>query len=405
VILDAHAGDLQGSSDRGVAVGRGAPGPRSRVALDAGERRERLQSVAVGIVRTVASGVASDDPDRPVLVGQPDVHRRTLPTDLQRATASVRHARGRTRPRDRRRRRRSRRSGSRSGTSFRSTPRGASKTRCSPATPNRPSPRCGTSHLTGRTARCQCGCTGRRQPSTNRRRPPGPSSTSTAAGGPSGRSTRSTVRVASSRPARTQSSSPLTTGSPQSTLSPLRSTRRPRPSRGSRATRRRSAATPTGSASPATSAGGTLALAAALHAREFGEFVEPAGQFLLYPIAGHDFETDSYRENADGPLLTCADMRWFFEQYLRSPADAYNPSQCRFAPTIWVTSRPRRSSPPASIRSETTASPSRRFEREGTPVDHRHYPAMAHGFCSLSDRVAAAEAALSAVADDVRERL
>jgi len=108
-----------------------------------------------------------------------------------------------------------------------------------------------------------------------------------------------------------------------------------------------------------TSAGGTLALAAALHAREFGEFVEPAGQFLLYPIAGHDFETDSYRENADGPLLTCADMRWFFEQYLRSPADAYNPSQCRFAPTIWVTSRPRRSSPPASIRSETTASPSR----------------------------------------------
>jgi len=291
------------------------------------------------------------------------------------------------------------------GTSFRSTPRGASKTRCSPATPNRPSPRCGTSHLTGRTARCQCGCTGRRQPSTNRRRPPGPSSTSTAAGGPSGRSTRSTVRVASSRPARTQSSSPLTTGSPQSTLSPLRSTRRPRPSRGVA----RNAATfggdPDRLGVSGTSAGGTLALAAALHAREFGEFVEPAGQFLLYPIAGHDFETDSYRENADGPLSP-ADMRWFFEQYLRSPADAYNPSQCRFAPTIWVTSRPRRSSPPASIRSETTtASPSRSGSSAGTPVDHRHYPAMAHGFCSLSDRVAAAEAALSAVADDVRERL
>jgi acetyl esterase len=30
---------------------------------------------------------------------------------------------------------------------------------------------------------------------------------------------------------------------------------------------------------------------------------------------------------------------------------------------------------------------------------------MAHGFCSLSDRVAVAEEALSAVAADVRERL
>jgi len=156
-----------------------------------------------------------------------------------------------------------------------------------------------------------------------------------------------------------------------------------------------------------TSAGGTLALAAALHAREFGEFVEPAGQFLLYPIAGHDFETDSYRENADGPLLTCADMRWFFEQYLRSPADAYNP----FA--VPLRADDLGDLPPATVvtagfdplRDDGVAL-AERFEREGTPVDHRHYPAMAHGFCSLSDRVAAAEAAaLSAVADDVRERL
>ncbi|MGQ3328061.1 alpha/beta hydrolase [Halorubrum sp. FL23] len=166
-----------------------------------------------------------------------------------------------------------------------------------------------------------------------------------------------------------------------------------------------------------TSAGGTLALAAALHAREFGGDPagegpdgtappEIAGQFLLYPIAGRDFETDSYRENADGPLLTRADMRWFFDQYLRSPVDARNP----FA--VPLRAADLGALPPATVvtagfdplRDDGVAL-AERFDREGTPVEHRHYPAMAHGFCSLADRVDAAEAALSAVAGDVRERL
>jgi len=161
-----------------------------------------------------------------------------------------------------------------------------------------------------------------------------------------------------------------------------------------------------------TSAGATLALASALHAREFGpespgvDSVDIAGQFLLYPIAGHDFETDSYRENADGPLLTRADMRWFFDRYLRSPVDAHNP----FA--VPLRAGDLGDLPPATVvtagfdplRDDGVAL-AERFESEGTPVEHRHYPAMAHGFCSLADRVDDAEAALSAVAGDVRERL
>ncbi|MFC5134831.1 MULTISPECIES: alpha/beta hydrolase [Haloferacaceae] len=154
-----------------------------------------------------------------------------------------------------------------------------------------------------------------------------------------------------------------------------------------------------------TSAGGTLAAVAALHAREF-DGPEIAGQFLLYPIAGHDFETDSYRENADGPLLTRADMEWFYERYLRSPVDAANP----FA--VPLRAADLGDLPPATV---VTAGfdPLRddglalgdRFAEEGTPVEGRHYPAMAHGFCSLTDRVAVAEEAISAVAEDVRSRL
>ena len=156
-----------------------------------------------------------------------------------------------------------------------------------------------------------------------------------------------------------------------------------------------------------TSAGATLALAACLYQRETaGDPVDLAGQFLLYPIAGDDFETDSYRENADGPLLTRADMRWFFDRYLRSPVDAHNP----FAV-------PLRADDLGDLPSATVVTAgfdplrddgvalAERFAAEGTPVEHRHYPAMVHGFCSLADRVDVAEAALSAVAGDVRERL
>ena len=154
-----------------------------------------------------------------------------------------------------------------------------------------------------------------------------------------------------------------------------------------------------------TSAGGTLAVVAALHAREF-DGPEIAGQFLLYPIAGHDFGTDSYRENADGPLLTRADMEWFYEQYLRSPVDAANP----FA--VPLRADDLGGLPPATVvtagfdplRDDGIAL-AERFAAEGTPVESRHYPAMAHGFCSLTDRVGIAEEALSAVADDVRSRL
>ena len=155
-----------------------------------------------------------------------------------------------------------------------------------------------------------------------------------------------------------------------------------------------------------TSAGGALAVAASLRARDIGDSPTPAGQFLLYPTAGHDFETDSYRENADGPLLTREDMRWFYGRYLRSPVDAANP----YAVPLRATDLG--GLPPATVvtagfdplRDDGVAL-AERFDREGTPVWHRHYPAMAHGFCSLADQVPTAETALSAVAEDVRERL
>lgn len=156
-----------------------------------------------------------------------------------------------------------------------------------------------------------------------------------------------------------------------------------------------------------TSAGGNLAAAVALRAREFGG-PDIAHQALLYPITDHTFDTDSYSENADGPLLTRTDMEWFWEQYLRSPVDGANP----YASVLRASDSDLSDLPPATVvtagfdplRDEGAAYADRLAEA-GVDVDHQHYPTMTHGFLSLSDVVDVADDAFDALAERVRSSL
>jgi acetyl esterase/lipase len=72
------------------------------------------------------------------------------------------------------------------------------------------------------------------------------------------------------------------------------------------------------------SAGGNLAAGVAMMAKERGQKL-PVHQLLIYPVAGNDFTTPSYQENAQAAPLNKAMMPWFFEKYLMSPADAKSP--------------------------------------------------------------------------------
>ena len=155
-----------------------------------------------------------------------------------------------------------------------------------------------------------------------------------------------------------------------------------------------------------TSAGGNLAAATALyHAAEGGDPF--ACQVLLYPITDCAFDTESYRENADGPLLTRTDMEWFWAQYRRSPADAYHPlaSVLRApesmldcgTPAVVVTAGH------DPLRDEGRAYAERLDEHIDCAA--HDFPALAHGFCSLTDDVPAADAAFAAIAASVSERL
>jgi acetyl esterase len=75
------------------------------------------------------------------------------------------------------------------------------------------------------------------------------------------------------------------------------------------------------------SAGGTLAAACALQARDHG--VRLRGQLLLYPGLSAQQTADSHQRYAKGFLLDADTVQWFFAQTLRQPGDRQD---WRFAP-------------------------------------------------------------------------
>lgn len=148
-----------------------------------------------------------------------------------------------------------------------------------------------------------------------------------------------------------------------------------------------------------TSAGGNLAAAVSLRARDFdGPGV--AHQALLYPMIDRDTDRESSREHGDGPLLTRADVEWFWAQYCRSPVDAEHPyasvlranSHADLLPATVVTAGY------DPLRDDGRAYADA-LKGDGTTVEHLQYPSMAHGFLSLTNEVPAANNALDELVD------
>jgi acetyl esterase/lipase len=72
------------------------------------------------------------------------------------------------------------------------------------------------------------------------------------------------------------------------------------------------------------SAGGNLALATAIEARDAGLQL-PAHVLAIYPVTQTSLNTESYLENALALPLNRAMMTWFFDKLLRSSADLSDP--------------------------------------------------------------------------------
>ena len=139
------------------------------------------------------------------------------------------------------------------------------------------------------------------------------------------------------------------------------------------------------------SAGGNLAAAVSMMARDSGVQM-PVHQVLVYPIAGYDVNTPSYQENANAKPLNKPMMQWFFENYLRSPADGKNPlidlvhANMKGLPGTTVIA-----AQIDPLRSEGKALADR-LKDEGVEVDYRSYEGAAHEFFGMG-----------AVLDDAKE--
>ena len=72
------------------------------------------------------------------------------------------------------------------------------------------------------------------------------------------------------------------------------------------------------------SAGGNLAVAVAMMARD-SSFTMPKHILSVYPIANYDFNTPSYIQYADAHPLGRTLAQWFFMYYLNNPAEGANP--------------------------------------------------------------------------------
>ena len=133
------------------------------------------------------------------------------------------------------------------------------------------------------------------------------------------------------------------------------------------------------------SAGGNLAAAVSLMARDRGG-PDIAFQLLIYPITNQKFDTDSYKENGEGYMLTKEDMEWFRNHYLRDQHDEEN----QYASPLLANSLS--SLPPAFVitaefdplRDEGEAYAARLKEFD-VPVRVNRYTGTIHGFMTIAE--------------------
>jgi acetyl esterase len=147
------------------------------------------------------------------------------------------------------------------------------------------------------------------------------------------------------------------------------------------------------------SAGGNLAAAVALMARDRGG-PKLVFQLLVYPVTDQvSLETKSHHENAEGYFLTRRGVLWFRDQYLPTIDDRRTPYASplhagaleRLPPALVMTAE----YDPLRDEGEAYAA---RLERAGVSVVLRRYDGMIHGFFSMrafldQGKVAMADAA------------
>lgn len=151
------------------------------------------------------------------------------------------------------------------------------------------------------------------------------------------------------------------------------------------------------------SAGGNLAINVAVMARDKG-VQPPLHMLLVYPVAGTDMTTASYRENADAMPLGLRDMEWFVDKILASPDQKNDPR-------LDLVGRANLGNLPAAtvitaqidpLRSEGRALADK-LRKAGSNVTYRNYEGVTHEFFGMASVVADADRAQSLAVRHLRQ--
>ncbi|WP_313692452.1 alpha/beta hydrolase [Halorarum halobium] len=156
-----------------------------------------------------------------------------------------------------------------------------------------------------------------------------------------------------------------------------------------------------------TSAGGNLAAAVTLLARDRGG-PSIAHQTLMYPVVNpvRLDRLESYSTYAEGYTLTTASLERFYDEYIADPVDGRN------AYAFPLVAHDHSNLPPATIVSaefdplrDEAFEYAQRLKSEAVPVSHHHYEGMTHDFLSMTDTVDRATEGIETVARELTETI
>jgi acetyl esterase len=153
------------------------------------------------------------------------------------------------------------------------------------------------------------------------------------------------------------------------------------------------------------SAGGNLGAVVALMARDRGA---PALRFqlLIYPVTDSDFTRPSYRENAEGYLLTAKAMEWFWGHYV---PEASRRREAYCAP---IHAAELAGLPPALVQTaeldplrDEGEAYARRLQEAGVATTLTRYDGLIHGYFAMGALSPAAAGAVREAVEALRKAL
>lgn len=155
------------------------------------------------------------------------------------------------------------------------------------------------------------------------------------------------------------------------------------------------------------SAGGNIAAAVSLVARDDRDGPAVGFQLLVYPVTDYTCSTESYRTYAQGfGGLTATGMRWFQRTYLSDIAAAEDwraspikaPNLSALPPALVITAE-------CDVLHDEGAAYARAMAAAGTVVEHIDWPGMIHGFFSSAAIFDEGQKAVSLAAQRMRAAL